>query len=95
MRPLVSTHLFRRQRLGAAQLDLLLRAGVAAIELFCARTSFDYHDRSQMADLASWFAQNPLPVHSMHSPIYGDERDGRAGEPPINIADPDPRQRLA
>lgn len=90
----VSTHLFRRQRLTPQHLDLLRRAGAAGVELFCARPSFDYHDRTQIADLASWFSQNPLPAHSLHSPIYSDEREGRTGEPPINIADPEPRKRL-
>ncbi|MGH9480309.1 MAG: sugar phosphate isomerase/epimerase family protein, partial [Terriglobales bacterium] len=95
MRKLISTHVFRRQRLGPALLDQLLAAGLDGIELFCARPSFDYHDRSQLAELAAWFRQNPLPLHSVHSPIYGDEREGRSGEPPINIADAEPRQRLA
>lgn len=95
MRQLVSTQIFRRQRLTAGHLDALLKAGVQGVELFCARPSFDYHDRGQMADLAAWFAQNPLPVHSLHSPIYADEREGRSGEPAINIADPEPRLRLA
>lgn len=90
----VSTHLFRRQRLTPQHLDLLHRAGAAGIELFCARPSFDYHDRAQVADLAGWFSQNPVPAHSLHSPIYGDEREGRTGEPPINIADAEPRKRL-
>lgn len=94
MRKLVSTHLFRRQRLSAVHLDALLAAGIEGIEIFCARPSFDYHERVQMADLAAWFGQNPLAVHSLHSPIYADEKEGRAGEPPINIADPDPRKRL-
>ncbi|MGH9467354.1 MAG: sugar phosphate isomerase/epimerase family protein [Terriglobales bacterium] len=92
---LVSTHLFRTQRLGAAQLDLLQSAGAAGVELFCARTSFDYHDRTQAMELASWFHANPLPLHSLHSPIYADEREGRSGEPPIDVADAEPRHRLA
>lgn len=95
MRKLVSTHLFRRQRLGPAQLDQLLAARLDGVELFCARPSFDYHERAQLAELEAWFKQNPLPLHSVHSPIYGDEREGRSGEPPINIADNEPKQRLA
>ncbi|MGH9476957.1 MAG: sugar phosphate isomerase/epimerase family protein [Terriglobales bacterium] len=91
---LVSTHLFRTQRLGPPQLELLQSAGAAGVELFCARTSFDYHDRGQMADVAGWLAQNRLPLHALHSPIFADERDGRSGEPPINIADAEPRRRL-
>lgn len=91
---LVSTHLFRHQRLGPSQLELLQSAGARGLELFCARTSFDYHDRAQMADIAAWLAQNQLLLHAVHSPIFADERDGRSGEPPINIADAEPRRRL-
>lgn len=94
MRKLISTHIFRHQRLGATQLDRLLGAGLDGVELFCARPSFDYHDRGQAAELAAWFKHNPLPVYSMHSPIYADEREGRSGAPPINIADSDPRKRI-
>jgi sugar phosphate isomerase/epimerase len=92
---IVSTHLFRRQRLTPTHLNRLAEAGVEAVELFCARPSFDYHDRTQMADLAAWFGANRMRAHSMHSPIYADEKEGRSGEPAINIADPDPRLRLA
>jgi sugar phosphate isomerase/epimerase len=91
---LVSTHLFRRQRLTPQHLDRLQRAGAAGIELFCARPSFDYHDRTQIADLAGWFGQSQVAAHALHSPIYADEREGRTGEPPINIADAEPRKRL-
>lgn len=95
MRRLISTHLFRRERLTPAHLERLHAAGVEGVELFCARPSFDYHDRGQMAELAGWLKHSPLQVHSMHSPIYGDEREGRSGEPPLNVADSDPRRRLA
>ncbi len=94
MRKLISTHLFRRQRLGPRQLDLLLSAGLDGVELFCARSSFDYHDPAQVGELAAWFSDHPLPLHSLHSPMYADEKDGRSGEPPINLADPDHRRRL-
>lgn len=94
MRKIVSTHLFRRERLGPAQLDLLVASGVDGVEIFCARSSFDYHDRAQMAAVAGWFADHPLPLYALHSPIYGDEKDGRSGEPPLNIADADHRRRL-
>lgn len=92
---IVSTHLFRRRRLTPACLESLLACGVDAVEIFCARPSFDYHDRTQMAELAGWFGAHAMRVHSMHSPIYADEKEGRSGEPPINIADADPRRRLA
>lgn len=94
MRKVVSTHLFLRERLHPGILDRLQRAGVEAIELFCDRRSFDYTDAAQVEMLASWFRQNPMQVHSLHSPIYGDASGGRSGEPPLNIADPQAKVRL-
>ena len=95
MRKLVSTHMFRWQRLGPRQLDLLLAAGLEGVELFCGRASFDYRDRTQTGELGAWFSDHALTLHSLHSPLYADEKEGRSGEPPIDIADADHRLRLA
>src|SRR6185437_480981 len=94
MTRVLSTHYFRRQRLGAAQLEQIAATGVDAVEIFCARPSFDYRDRGQMADVAAALKTTGLAVHALHSPIYADEKEGRSGEPPIHIADSDPRKRL-
>lgn len=94
MRKVVSTHLFLNERLHPGILDRLQDAGVEAVELFCDRRSFDYTDPAQVDLLASWFRQNPMQLHSLHSPMYRDASGGRSGEPPINIADPQARIRL-
>ena len=94
MRKIVSTHLFRRQRLSLELLDTLRAAGLDGVEVFCARSSFDFHDDAQAAALAAWFNERPGFLHSLHSPMYADEKDGRSGEPPIDIADTDHRRRL-
>lgn len=94
MRKVVSTHVFLRERLDSGILDRLQSAGVEAIELFCDRRSFDYTDATQVELLASWFRQNPMQIHSLHSPMYRDSSGGRSGEPPLNIADPQARVRL-
>ena len=94
MRKIVSTYLFIRERLHPGILDRLQEAGADGIELFCDRRSFDYTDRTQVELLANWFRQNPMQLHSLHSPLYRDESGGRSGEPPLNIADPQAKVRL-
>lgn len=62
--------------------------------MFCDRRSFDYTDATHVGLLASWFRQNPMHVHSLHSPMFRDASGGRSGEPPLNIADPQAKVRL-
>ncbi len=90
----VSTYLFSRQRLHTSLLERLAQVGVQGIELFCARHSFDYRDEVQVEAVANWVRQSGVELHSLHSPMYGGEGGGR-GEPPLNIAHPDRRQRSA
>lgn len=92
---IVSTHIFCNQRLHTALLDRLQQAGADGVELFCARQSFDYTEPVQIESLASWFRQNALQLHSLHSPIHSDTVWGRSGEPPLDISHPDRRRRLA
>ncbi len=94
MRKVVSTHVFFQEKLHAGILDRLQEAGVEAVELFCDRRSFDYADATQVEMLASWFRQNAMQLHSLHSPMYRDASGGRSGEPPLNIADPQAKVRL-
>ncbi|MGH9534937.1 MAG: sugar phosphate isomerase/epimerase family protein [Terriglobales bacterium] len=93
-RGIVSTHLFANERLHTALLERLARAGAGGLELFCARQSFDWRQPAQVEAVASWFRQNELQLHSVHSPIYTDESWGRGGDPPVDISHPDRRRRL-
>jgi sugar phosphate isomerase/epimerase len=91
----LSTHLFLNQRLHSAQLELAGRSGAQAIELFAARQHFDYTDRDHVAELASWFASNPLQPWSMHAPLFPDREMGRAGAPAVNVLHPEKARRIA
>jgi sugar phosphate isomerase/epimerase len=90
----LSTHLFRNQRLHAAQLELSVRSGAQAIELFAARHHFDYASRDHIAELAAFFRSNPLEVWSMHAPLYPDREMGRAGAPAVNLLHPEKARRI-
>jgi len=94
MLPVLSTHLFLKQRLHPGLLDMAARAGAQGIEIFAARQHFDYTGREHVMELAGWFASNPLPPYSMHAPLYPDREMGRAGAPAVNLVHPEKSRRI-
>jgi sugar phosphate isomerase/epimerase len=79
MKPVLSTHLFVRQRLTTVWLERVWDAGFPEVEIFCARQHIDYRDKAQINELRYWFRDSPLKIHSLHSPIYNDDVWGRSG----------------
>src|ERR1700737_590407 len=76
-------------------LDGLVRGGVQAIEIFAARQHLDYANRKQhVREIADWFQNSGVPLHSVHSPLYADYEGGRTGAPPVNVAATDRAQRI-
>lgn len=95
MKHALSTHLFVNHRLTVALLDRIMRSGVPAVELFCARQHLDYRDKSQIAELSHWFRDAALTVHALHAPMYTDEIWGRSGpQSHINITEPMKSRRI-
>lgn len=90
----LSTHLFRNQRLHSAQLDIAARSGAQAVEIFAARHHFDYTSRDHITELAAYFRSNPLEPWSMHAPLYPDREMGRAGAPAVNLLHPEKARRI-
>ena len=56
MLPVLSTHLFLKQRLHPGLLELAARSGAQGVEIFAARQHFDYTSREHVMELAGWFA---------------------------------------
>jgi sugar phosphate isomerase/epimerase len=75
----LSTHLFVNHRLTVATLSKIQSAGIAAVEIFCARQHLDYQNKSQIDELAHWFRDSELKLHSIHLPMYDDEYWGMSG----------------
>jgi len=75
----LSTHVFVNHRLTSSTLQRIERAGIPAVEIFCARQHLDYRDKAQIVELGHWFRDSELKVHSLHSPMYTDEIWGRSG----------------
>jgi sugar phosphate isomerase/epimerase len=95
MQHVLSTHLFVNHRLTVAQLDKVQRAGIDAVEIFCARQHLDYRDSAQITELGHWFRDSGLKLHSLHAPMYTDEMWGRSGpHSVISITEPVKGKRL-
>ncbi len=96
MEHVLSTHLFVNHRLTTVWLDRIWRAGIPAVEIFCARQSLDYRNRAQINELAHWFRDSELKVWSMHAPMYTDDVWGRSGpHAVINITETSKPRRIA
>lgn len=74
MQPGISTHVFLSQRLHPGLLDALRNAGARTIELFAARHHFDYTDRAQLREIASWFRDTGTTA-TLHQPIHTREQE--------------------
>jgi sugar phosphate isomerase/epimerase len=81
----LSTYLFVNERLTGHILDKILAAGISTLELFAARQHLDYHDSNHVRDVAQWFTDHELKLHSLHAPLYADHDWGRSGGAPISV----------
>jgi sugar phosphate isomerase/epimerase len=91
----LSSHVVVQQRLSVVWLQKVQQAGIPAVELFCARQHLDYRDKSQIRELATWFRDSELKLHSLHSPMYNDEYSGRSGPASvINITENTKSERI-
>jgi sugar phosphate isomerase/epimerase len=91
----LSTHLFVQHHLTTSLLARIQKAGVEAVEIFCARQHLDWRDTSQLSELAHWFRDSELRLHSLHSPMYTDEYWGRGGPNSIiTLTEPVKSKRL-
>lgn len=75
----LSTHVIVGHRLNTVWLERIHEAGFPLVEIFCARQHFDYRNKEQVNELACWFADSDLKLHSLHSPMYNDDVWGRTG----------------
>lgn len=90
----LSTHLFLNRHLLPGLLELAAHSGAQAVEIFAARQHFDYTNREQVSELATWFRSNSLTAWSMHAPLYPDREMGRAGAPTLNLLHPEKARRI-
>lgn len=90
----LSTYLFADQRLNSHVLDKIRHAGLRTLEVFAARQHLDYGDTNQVRDVAQWFTDHGLELHSLHAPLYADADWGRSGGLAVSIAHLERRLRI-
>lgn len=96
MQRALSTYCLASQRLNTVWLDRIGDAGIPLVEIYCSRRHLDYHDHAQVNDIAAWFRNAELKVHSLHSPLYSDESGGRGGpQTRLNITETVKAKRIA
>lgn len=81
----LSTHLFVGERLASHVLDQIFAADIRQIEIFAARQHFDYHDSNHVRDVAQWFGDQGIRLHSLHAPLYSDFDWGKSGGAPVSV----------
>ncbi len=90
----LSTYLFRSQRLGPALLAEIEHAGIPQLELYCARSHFDYRSPQAVREMAGWLDGHDLCVHSVHAPTSRELGEKRENSTPISISDLERVRRL-
>jgi sugar phosphate isomerase/epimerase len=90
----LSTYLYVNERLSSHKLDKILGARFRTIELFAARQHLDYTDRNQVRDVAQWFRDHEVSLHSVHAPLYADAEWGQSGGLAVSVAYLERRLRI-
>ncbi|MBI3404690.1 MAG: sugar phosphate isomerase/epimerase [Acidobacteria bacterium] len=94
MHRVLSTYLLKAHALSTAQLSDIAAAGFEGVEIFCSRGHFDYRSPEQVREVAEWFRDHRMKLHSLHSPISRDISPGRESGAPISICDLERVRRL-
>jgi sugar phosphate isomerase/epimerase len=93
MMRILSTYLYVNQRLTPgvlAEIERVLGGSQpAGVEIFCARRHFDYRSAEEIRELADWFGDHRLKLHSVHAPTSREKSANRENAAPISIANPE------
>ena len=93
MVPGISSQIFYPHRLTPTRLDALAQSGACVIEIFAARFHFDYTNRQQMREIATWFQSNDVRP-ALHSPITADSYFSRHAGPNLNLVAMEKTRRI-
>jgi sugar phosphate isomerase/epimerase len=75
MRRAISTYLFRQSVLGVHLLDQIAASGFDQVEIYCDRAHFDYTNSTHVREIAGWFADSRMKLHSVHAPVSRDPQE--------------------
>lgn len=94
MRRILSTYLFVSRRLTPEALGQIAEAGFEALEIFGARSHFDYTTKQEVQGIASALAQHRLALASLHAPTSRDLSATREGGAPLSICEVERVRRI-
>jgi sugar phosphate isomerase/epimerase len=94
MQRVLSTYRYIHHPLGPTVLADIAKAGIPAIEIFCALGHFSYRSQEAVRELAGELEEHRLELHSLHSPTERDMALGRDSGVPISISDTERVRRL-
>lgn len=94
MRRILSTYLFVSRKLTPEALGQIAEAGFEALEIFGARSHFDYTTKQEVQGIASALAQHRLTLASLHAPTSRDLSATREGGAPLSICEVERVRRI-
>jgi sugar phosphate isomerase/epimerase len=87
MQRLLSTYMFVSRKLTPELLGLIAGAGFQGLEIFCARSHFEYAMKPEVRAMTAALDQHRLQLVSLHAPTSRDISAMREGGTPISICE--------
>ncbi|HXY00916.1 MAG TPA: sugar phosphate isomerase/epimerase family protein, partial [Candidatus Limnocylindrales bacterium] len=87
MQRTLSTYLFVSKKLTRELLAQVRGAGFAGVEVFAARSHFDYATKAEVQAVAQALADNQLQLSSLHAPTSRDLSVYREGGSPLSVTE--------
>ena len=94
MQRLLSTYLFVSRKLTPELLGLIAQAGFQGLEIFGARSHFEYSIKTEVRAMASALAQHGLQLVSLHAPNRRDMSAMRESGTPLSICEVERVRRI-
>jgi sugar phosphate isomerase/epimerase len=91
---ILSTYLFVSKKLTPEILKQISAAGFQAVEIFAARSHFDYATRQEVRAIAQSLADHRLQLASLHAPTSRDLSLHREGGIPLSICEVERTRRV-
>lgn len=87
MQRLLSTYLFISKKLTPEMLGQIAEAGFEGVEIFCARSHFEYTQKPEIRAMASALEAHRLQLVSLHAPTSRDISAMRESGTPLSICE--------
>ena len=94
MRRILSTYPFVSRKLNIELLGQIAESGFEALEIFAARSHFDYTSKQEIQAIAGALSNHRLALESLHAPTSRDLSATREGGAPLSICEVERVRRI-